>query len=93
MAEAIRHRWQEMRVLHLPDYDSLPAELPDTDIFIGYSLRAKQLIDGMTPTDRIGIFGTSGQVGLEYTNDKAALEKIRLEDFISRAVLERLTTV
>jgi phosphoglycerate dehydrogenase-like enzyme len=34
-----------MRVVHLPNYDSLPAELPDTDIFVGYSLRAKQLKD------------------------------------------------
>src|SRR5215468_3284504 len=45
MAEAIRKRWPEMRVLHLPDYDKLPQELPDTDIFVGYSLRAKQLKD------------------------------------------------
>jgi phosphoglycerate dehydrogenase-like enzyme len=43
MAEAIRSRWPEMRVLHLPDYDRLPPELPDTDIFVGYSLRAQQL--------------------------------------------------
>jgi D-2-hydroxyacid dehydrogenase (NADP+) len=43
MAEAIRKRWPEMRVVHLPDYDRLPVELPDTDIFVGYSLRAKQL--------------------------------------------------
>ena len=43
MAEAIRKRWPDMRVLHLPDYDLLPPELPDTDIFVGYSLRAKQL--------------------------------------------------
>ena len=43
MAEAIRKRWPEMRVVHLPDYDRLPGELPDTDIFVGYSLRAKQL--------------------------------------------------
>jgi phosphoglycerate dehydrogenase-like enzyme len=43
MAEAIRKRWPEMRVVHLPDYDALPQELPDTDIFIGYSLRAEQL--------------------------------------------------
>jgi phosphoglycerate dehydrogenase-like enzyme len=43
MAEAIRRRWPEMRVVHLPDYDGLAAELPDTDIFVGYSLRAKQL--------------------------------------------------
>lgn len=32
-----------MNVVHLPDYDRLPAELPDTDIFVGYSLRAEQL--------------------------------------------------
>ena len=34
-----------MKVVHLPDYDRLPEELPDTDIFVGYSLRAKQLKD------------------------------------------------
>jgi phosphoglycerate dehydrogenase-like enzyme len=45
MAEAIRQRWPEMRVMHLPDYDKLPTELPDTDIFVGYSLRPKQLKD------------------------------------------------
>ena len=43
MAEAIRKRWPEMRVLHLPNYDGMPQELPDTDIFVGYSLRAEQL--------------------------------------------------
>ena len=43
MAEAILKRWPEMRVLHLPNYDGLPKELPDTDIFVGYSLRAEQL--------------------------------------------------
>jgi phosphoglycerate dehydrogenase-like enzyme len=32
-----------MRVLHLPNYDTLPQELPDTNIFVGYSLRAEQL--------------------------------------------------
>ncbi len=45
MAEAIRKRWPEMRVLHLPNYDRLTEELPDTDIFVGYSLRAEQLKD------------------------------------------------
>jgi phosphoglycerate dehydrogenase-like enzyme len=45
MAETLRTRWPEMRVLHLPDYDALPPVLPDTDIFIGYSLRAEQLKD------------------------------------------------
>ncbi len=43
MAEAIRKRWPEMRVLHLPNYDGLPNELAETDIFVGYSLRAEQL--------------------------------------------------
>lgn len=46
MADAIRTRWPEMRVLHLLSYEELPKELPDTDIFVGYSLRAQQLIDG-----------------------------------------------
>ena len=45
MADAIRSRWPEMRVMHLPNYDRLPEELPDTDIFVGYSLRPKQLVD------------------------------------------------
>src|SRR3984957_201335 len=43
LAEAIQKRWPAMRVVHLPDYDRLPQELPDTDIFVGYSLRAEQL--------------------------------------------------
>jgi phosphoglycerate dehydrogenase-like enzyme len=43
MAETIRRRWPDMRVVHLPDYDALSAELPDTEIFVGYSLRAPQL--------------------------------------------------
>ena len=46
MAEAIRKRWPQMRVLHLPNYDRLAAELPDTDIFVGYSLRSEQLKEG-----------------------------------------------
>ena len=45
LADAIRNRWPAMRVVHLPDYDRLPQELPDTDIFVGYSLRANQLSD------------------------------------------------
>lgn len=43
MPQTIRARWPEMRVVHLPDYDRLAQELPDTDIFVGYSLRAEQL--------------------------------------------------
>src|SRR5260221_10259730 len=43
ISEAIHKRWPEMRVLHLPNYDHLAKELPDTDIFVGYSLRPQQL--------------------------------------------------
>lgn len=43
MSARIRERWPEMRVVHLPNYDGLDRELPDTDIFVGYSLRAEQL--------------------------------------------------
>lgn len=43
MPETIRQRWPQMRVMHLPNYDHLPQELPDTDIFVGYSLRPEQL--------------------------------------------------
>jgi phosphoglycerate dehydrogenase-like enzyme len=43
MSDELRRRWPAMRVVHLPNYDRLPEELPDTDIFVGYSLRAEQL--------------------------------------------------
>jgi D-2-hydroxyacid dehydrogenase (NADP+) len=42
MPDTIRHRWPAMRVVHLPDFERLPEELPDTDIFIGASLRPEQ---------------------------------------------------
>ena len=37
MPERIRSRWPEMRVVHFPQYDNTPTELPDTDIFVGFS--------------------------------------------------------
>jgi phosphoglycerate dehydrogenase-like enzyme len=43
MAENLRQRWPAMRVVHLPGYERLPEELPNTDIFVGYSLRPEQL--------------------------------------------------
>jgi phosphoglycerate dehydrogenase-like enzyme len=45
MSEALRQRWPEMNVVHLPDYKHLPEELPDTDIFVGYSLKPQQLLE------------------------------------------------
>jgi D-2-hydroxyacid dehydrogenase (NADP+) len=44
MAETIRARWPEMQVVHLPDYDRLPEELPDADIFVGAVLRPQQFL-------------------------------------------------
>jgi VWFA-related protein len=35
----------------------------------------KKLIDSLAPTDRMGIYSTSGQVTQEFTSDKEALEK------------------
>jgi D-2-hydroxyacid dehydrogenase (NADP+) len=42
MAERIRERWPEMRVVHLPTYHGLQTELPDTNVFVGFSLRPEQ---------------------------------------------------
>jgi D-2-hydroxyacid dehydrogenase (NADP+) len=42
MPEQIRARWPEMRVVHLPRYDRILDELPDSDIFVGFSLRPEQ---------------------------------------------------
>ena len=36
---------------------------------------AKKLIESMTPTDRIGIYGTSEQMTTEFTGDKEVLEQ------------------
>ncbi len=42
-AETIRACYPQMRVVHLPNYDLLPQELPDTNIFVGAFLRPAQL--------------------------------------------------
>jgi len=42
-AETIRANYPEMRVVHLPNYDLLPQELPGTHIFVGAFLRPAQL--------------------------------------------------
>jgi len=44
MPARIRARWPEMRVVHLPHYDHLMDEVPDTDIFVGFSLRPEQFL-------------------------------------------------
>ena len=42
LAEAIRDRWPQMRVVYLANYDTLAEELPDAHIFVGASLRPEQ---------------------------------------------------
>ncbi|HKW87157.1 MAG TPA: D-2-hydroxyacid dehydrogenase [Candidatus Acidoferrales bacterium] len=41
-SDAIRRRWPQMRVTHLPDYSHLDAALPDADILVGFSIRPDQ---------------------------------------------------
>lgn len=43
LAEHLRQRWPEMRVVHLAHPRDLAPELPDTNIFVGYSLRPEQI--------------------------------------------------
>src|SRR6266851_4381257 len=71
MAEAIRRRWPEMPVIHLPDYDRLPEELPDTDIFVGYSLRAKHLTE---LNGQILLIVGYGSIGRELARRAKAFE-------------------
>jgi phosphoglycerate dehydrogenase-like enzyme len=40
---AVQSRWPELRIANLESYDQLPPELPDTDIFIGFTLTPAQL--------------------------------------------------
>jgi len=42
LAARLRERYAGMRVVHLQDYSGVAAELPDTDIFVGWSLRPQQ---------------------------------------------------
>ncbi|MHB8526100.1 MAG: D-2-hydroxyacid dehydrogenase [Candidatus Acidiferrales bacterium] len=42
MDAQITNRWPGMKVVHLPSYERVIGELPDTDILVGYSLRRDQ---------------------------------------------------
>jgi D-2-hydroxyacid dehydrogenase (NADP+) len=41
---SVQRAFPEMKVVHLTTYDHIHSELPDTDIFVGYSLRPEQFI-------------------------------------------------
>jgi phosphoglycerate dehydrogenase-like enzyme len=42
LAERLRRRWPQMKVVQLPNYNKLAQELPDTDILVGFSMRPEQ---------------------------------------------------
>ncbi len=41
-ADGIRRRWPAMNVVHLPTYEHVAEQLPDTDILVGFSIRREQ---------------------------------------------------
>jgi len=44
LAAHLRERYPAMQVVHLLDYSGLDPELPDADIFVGWSLRPQQFL-------------------------------------------------
>lgn len=42
LAQAVRQRYPEITVVHLPDYNKLDEEVRDADIYVGWSLRPGQ---------------------------------------------------
>ncbi|MFQ5664516.1 MAG: NAD(P)-dependent oxidoreductase, partial [Terriglobia bacterium] len=42
LVQAIRNRYPGLRVVHLPDYERLGAEIADAEIFVGWSLKPEQ---------------------------------------------------
>lgn len=42
LGEKISARWPQMKVVHLPSYEHVLDEIPDTDILVGFSLRPEQ---------------------------------------------------
>jgi len=44
VAVHVKRAYPEMKVVHLTTYDHMNDELPDTDIFVGYSLRPEQFL-------------------------------------------------
>ncbi|MGB7729369.1 MAG: VWA domain-containing protein [Candidatus Acidiferrum sp.] len=52
---------------------------------------AAQFVDAMAPADRVGLFSTSGQFTLDFTNDKEALKR-KLLGLLPRGQLNSSTT-
>ena len=43
LVQSIRTRYPSLGVVHLPDYERLDAEIPDADIFAGWTLKPEQV--------------------------------------------------
>src|SRR5882757_9306238 len=43
MQQRLAQDFPNLRVMQMPNYDSVPQEIPDTDIFIGWSLNPEHL--------------------------------------------------
>jgi phosphoglycerate dehydrogenase-like enzyme len=44
LRERLQARFPEISFLQLPNYERVPQEIPDTDVFIGWSLRPEQFV-------------------------------------------------
>lgn len=70
-------------------FDDIHLEMNDAVVV---RASAKALIDGLAPTDRLAIFGTSGQVGQDFTSDKEALRKVLLK-IVPRPKMGKINSV
>ena len=42
LLERLRKTFPQMQWVHLPNYDLVPQEIPDTDVLIGWSIKPEQ---------------------------------------------------
>lgn len=63
-----------------------------TEDIVFVRVNTKKLIDSLAPTDRMGIYSTSGQVTQEFTSDKEALEK-KLLSVTPRPMMGKINSV
>ena len=45
IGERLARDFPEIKVVHLPDYDGMAGEIPDTDVLIGWSIKPEQFAD------------------------------------------------
>ncbi len=57
-------------------YDDIHLSIQDA---VTVRASSKDLIESMTPTDRLGMFGTSGMLRKDFTSDKADLESYLIQ--------------